>query len=66
MRLARLMLEIEDIPIDEMVVGGTYARKIIMEVATGTVFMKSITKTDVLEQIKEKEYSYVRGSLVAV
>ncbi len=65
-RLARLMLEIEDIPIDEMVVGGTFARKIIMEVATGTVFMKSITKSDVLEQIKEKEYNYVRGRLVPV
>jgi chemotaxis protein CheD len=63
-RLARLMLEIEDIPIDEMVVGGSYARKIIMEVRSGTVFMKSITRTDVLEKIKEKEYSYVKGGLV--
>jgi len=65
-RLARLMLEMEDIPIDEIAVGGTFARKIIMEVLTGTVFMKNITRTDVLEEIEEKEYCFARGSLVAV
>ncbi|MBN2158590.1 MAG: chemotaxis protein CheD [Spirochaetes bacterium] len=62
-RLACLMLEIEDIPIDEMAVGGSNARKIIMEVATGTVFMKTITRSDVIEKIKDQESSYVRGRL---
>ena len=65
-RLARLMLEMEDIPIDEIAVGGTFARKIIMEVLTGAVFMKNITRTAVLEEIEEKEDDYARGSLVAV
>lgn len=62
-RLARLMLEIEDIPIDEMAVGGSHARKIIMEVMTGTVFMKTITRSDVLERIKNQESMYVQGRL---
>lgn len=62
-RLARVMLELEDIPIEEMVVGGTYARKIVMDVKTGRVFMKSITKNDVLRKLYEKENDYfVQGT----
>lgn len=43
--------------------GGTYARKIVMDVKTGRVFMKSITKNDVLRKLYEKENDYfVQGT----
>ncbi|MBN1534220.1 MAG: chemotaxis protein CheD [Spirochaetes bacterium] len=57
-RLARIMLELEDIPITEMVVGGAYTRKIIMEVGTGKVFLKSITKKDVIDRIEARDKEY--------
>jgi chemotaxis protein CheD len=59
-RLAKIMLELEDVPIVEMVVGGTYTRKIIMEVDTGKVFLKSITKQDVLEKIEARDREYAK------
>ncbi len=63
-RLAMVMLELEDIPIDEMVVGGIYARKIIMEVKTGKVYLKSITRNEVIERLAKDEERYVRGRTV--
>jgi chemotaxis protein CheD len=65
-RLARVMLEIEDIPIVDMEVGGYHARKILMEVLTGKVFLKNIIRNEVIEEIDEKESRYAPGSLVEV
>ena len=48
-RLARTMLELEDIPIVEMDVGGSHARKILMEVSTGAVFLKYIVRSENIE-----------------
>ncbi|MBN1495944.1 MAG: chemotaxis protein CheD [Spirochaetes bacterium] len=44
-RLARTLLEIEDIPIVEMEVGGDSARKILMDVKSGKVFMKYVPRS---------------------
>lgn len=44
-RLARTLMEMEDIPIVEMSVGGYTARKILMDVKTGKVFLKNITRS---------------------
>jgi chemotaxis protein CheD len=49
-RLAKAMLEIEDIPIVELKVGGYHARKILMDVKTGKVFLKNIVRS-----VNEKE-----------
>ena len=57
-RLARVMLEIEDIPIVEMAVGGSYARKILMDVKTGKVFLKNIIHREVVEKIDEHDFCY--------
>jgi chemotaxis receptor (MCP) glutamine deamidase CheD len=59
-RLARVMLEIEDIPIVEMEVGGSSARKILMDVTTGKVFLKNIISGKIIETIDDDEFSYIR------
>ncbi len=59
-RLAIVMLELEDIPIEEMVVGGAFARKILMEVISGRVFMKSLARGNDIKEIEERESQYFR------
>ncbi len=63
-RLARVMLEIEDIPIEEIDVGGAYARKIIMEVKTGKVFLKNIMRNKIIEELNEEEISFLEENAV--
>jgi chemotaxis protein CheD len=65
-RLARVMLEIEDIPIVEMEVGGSYARKILMDVLTGKVFLKNIIRNKMIDEIEEKDCRSKLKSLVEV
>ena len=45
-RLARIMVELEDIPILHEDIGGRFTRKIILEVPTGKVFLKKTTKDE--------------------
>jgi chemotaxis protein CheD len=52
-RLARLMLELEDIPIEEMEVGGSQARKILMDVQTGKVFRKHLVRGSAAQGLEE-------------
>ena len=56
-RLARVMLELEDIPIEEMEVGGSCARKILMEVMTGRVYCKNLER-------RKSGISMLEGSFV--
>lgn len=65
-RLARVMLEIEDIPIVEIDVGGIHARKILLDVITGKVFLKHIIRDEAIDEIDEKEFSFAQRSLVRV
>lgn len=44
-RLARIMMEIEDIPILEEDTGGKFIRKVLLEVKTGKVFLKKSLKS---------------------
>jgi chemotaxis protein CheD len=45
-RLARVMLEIEDIPIAEEDTGGKFIRKVILDVLTGTVYLKKTLRNN--------------------
>jgi chemotaxis protein CheD len=58
-RLARVMLELEDIPIDEMNVGGSYGRKILMEAKTGRVYLKNLSRKTIEETLKGREYKHM-------
>ena len=57
-RLARTMLELEDIPIVETEVGGSHARKILMEVQTGKVFLKHILRSEIIEETGNEPYAH--------
>jgi chemotaxis protein CheD len=45
-RLARVMLEIEDIPIIEEDTGGKYIRKVILDVQSGMVYLKKTLRSN--------------------
>lgn len=62
-RLARVMLELEDIPIIKSDVGEHYTRKIMLDVKTGKVFLKKTTREDVIDQINARDINYVRSEL---
>ncbi len=59
-RLAKVMLEIEDIPILEEDTGGTYTRKVLMDVLTGRVFLKKTTGKVMRERVYSDELNYAR------
>jgi chemotaxis protein CheD len=63
-RLAKLMMEIEDIPIKEIDVGGNYTRKLLLDVKSGKVYLKKTTRKDVYEEIEKLERDYVERSFV--
>src|SRR5208337_662841 len=62
-RLARVMLELEDIPIEEMDVGGPVGRKILMEARTGKVYLKNLSRKSILEEVRERELVYLRKGM---
>jgi chemotaxis protein CheD len=63
-RLAKMLLELEDIPIVEMDVGGVYTRKLMMDVKTGKVYVKRTSRKEVFEEVMAREREYVKRSLV--
>jgi chemotaxis protein CheD len=65
-RLARVMLELEDIPIEQMSVGGRDARKIVMESRTGKVFLKKVSREKIVQEIKDRDIEYLRQGAVVV
>jgi len=65
-RLARVMLEMEDIPIVEMEVGGSCARKILMDVRDGKVFLKNIMSRKLIEKIDRDEHRYAPKRLATI
>ncbi len=60
-RLARVMMEMEDVPIEEIDVGANCARKILMDVKTGKVYLKKIIAKKVSQDVEEREKSYARS-----
>jgi chemotaxis protein CheD len=47
-RIARVMLEMEDIPIIEEDTGGKFIRKVFLDVATGKVYLKKTLRSSML------------------
>ena len=45
-RVAKLLIELEDIPIEEVDVGKNYTRKVFMDVKSGNVHLEKTTKAD--------------------
>jgi chemotaxis protein CheD len=54
-RIARVMLEMEDIPITEEDTGGKFIRKVFLDIATGKVYLKKILRSDYSE-IDDNDY----------
>jgi chemotaxis protein CheD len=63
-RLARVMMEMEDIPIVEIDAGENYTRKLLMDVKTGKVYLKKSTRQNVIEEIEKQERDYAKRSFV--
>ncbi len=61
-RVAKILLEMEDIPIMKTDVGGEYTRKLLMDVKTGKVYLKKTTRKDVYEKVNEMERDYAMRS----
>lgn len=59
-RLAKVMMEMEDIQITESDVGGNFTRKILMDVKTGKVYLKKSTRKDVIEEVAQEETKYLK------
>jgi chemotaxis protein CheD len=64
-RLARILLEIEDIPIIKSDVGGEFTRKLLLEASTGKVFLKKTTREDVVKKVIDSEQNYLARGLMA-
>ncbi|HMB20097.1 MAG TPA: chemotaxis protein CheD [Spirochaetota bacterium] len=61
-RLARIMLEMEDIPIIQSDVGGKYTRKLLLDVLSGKVYCRRTTNKKIMEKVKKEEFEYVSRS----
>lgn len=59
-RLARIMMEMEDIPILTEDVGAHFTRKLLMDTNNGKVFLKKTTREDILNTVTEREKEFVR------
>jgi len=59
-RLAKVMMEMEDIQITEVDVGGNFTRKVMMEVKTGSVYLKKSTRAEVLDEVSRREMEHVK------
>jgi len=57
-RIARIMMEIDDIPIATSDVGETYTRKLLMDVKSGKVYLKKTTRKDVLDNVIKSEEEF--------
>jgi chemotaxis protein CheD len=65
-RLARVMLELEDIPIEEIEVGGSHGRKILMEAKTGRVYLKNLSRKTIEATLKGRKYQHMWEAMEAV
>lgn len=60
-RMAKLMLEMEDIPIVGMDVGSDYTRKIIFDVDTGRVYLRKIRGKEISKLVLERDEKLITG-----
>ncbi len=61
-RLAKVMMEIEDIPIVTDDVGGIFTRKVLLDVKTGKVFLSKTTKEEVYSKISKRDSEFAERS----
>jgi chemotaxis protein CheD len=61
-KLARVMMEFEDIPIEKSDVGMTFTRKLLMDVVTGKVYMKRTSRKEVIEDVEKRDTEFAKRS----
>jgi len=61
-RLAKIMMEIEDIPIQQTDVGENFTRKLLLDVKSGKVYLRKTTKKEVYNKIAGREIEFARRS----
>lgn len=61
-RLARIMMEFEDIHIAASDVGGRYTRKVLLNVRSGNAFLKRSMREDICLEVQKKEEEFARRS----
>jgi chemotaxis protein CheD len=59
-RIAKVMMEMEDIQIAEQDVGSNFTRKLLMDVKTGKVYLKKSTRGEVFEEAMMEETEYAK------
>ena len=59
-RIAKILLEIEDIPILSTDVGANYTRKIIFDDHTGKVYLRKIMKSDVTRMVADRDIKIIK------
>jgi len=64
-RVAKLILEMEDIPIVALDVGEDYTRKIIFDVNNGKVFLRKMKKSEVSDLVNRRDVKYFERSNIA-
>lgn len=62
-RLAWVLLEMEDIPVAETDTGGIYTRKLMMDVRSGTVYLRRSSNRKVLERVSSEQFEFVKRDL---
>lgn len=62
-RLAKILLEIEDIPIFEVDSHGPYTRKLLMDVKTGKVYLKKTKNREILLQVNRQNGTHIEGAM---
>ncbi len=63
-RLARMMMEFEDIHIAASDVGGRFTRKVLLDVRSGNAFLKRSVREDVFLEVQKKEEEFARRSFI--
>lgn len=59
-RIALIMMELEDIHVEHTDVGDDYTRKLMMDVKTGKIYLKKTTRKDVIDDIIRRDVEYAR------
>lgn len=59
-RLAKIMMEIEDIEIVDCDVGSNFTRKILLDVSSGKVYLKKSTREDLNNSVVERDIVFAR------
>jgi chemotaxis protein CheD len=65
-RLAKILLELEDIPITEMDVGGSYTRKVMVDTITGIVYLRKSTKQEIFNKVNERDQEFALMSFTKI